>query len=156
MTDVSELGRERFALKAAPPVRSLAIAALVAVVGAALMVGSRALGLGPVVLVLGIAGLGFAVALALAAVILVSRLRSTLVLDTDGITVIRGRHADRLAWSDIDGVHMAGPRLNFLTKPASRTGVSVINPKRRTDPTFLALLEAIQGRLDADRGYRTR
>ena len=126
---MSELGRERFALKAAPPVRSLAIAALVAIVGAALMIGSRTLGLGQVVLVLGIGGLGFAVGLALAAVILVNRLRSTLLLDADGITVIRGRHADRLSWSDIDGVHLAGPRLNFLTKPASRTGVSVINPR---------------------------
>ena len=55
VTHVSELGRERFALTAPPPVRTLAIAALLAIIGVALMVGSRALGLGPVVLVLGVA-----------------------------------------------------------------------------------------------------
>ena len=155
MTDVSELGGERFALAAAPPIRTFAIASLVAIVGAALAVGSRALGLGPVVLALGVAGLGFAVALVLTAVILVSRLRTTLVLDTDGITLIRGRRTDRLPWSDIDRVNLAGRRLTFLTKQASGTGVSVINPGSRTDPTFMSLVAAIRRRLDANRGYRT-
>jgi hypothetical protein len=156
VTDVSELGRERFALTAPPPVRTLAIASPVAILGAGLMVSSRAFGLGPVVLVVGAVGLTFAVALALAGVVLVSRLRSTLVLDTDGITLIRGRRTARLPWSDIDRVSLAGQRLTFLTKPASGTGISVINPRSRTDPTFLSLVAAIRGRLDADRGYRTR
>src|SRR3712207_2668295 len=57
VTDVSDLGEERFALTATPPVRTLVIASLVAVVGAALAVGSRALGLGPVAMVTGVAGL---------------------------------------------------------------------------------------------------
>jgi hypothetical protein len=155
VTHVSELERERFALTAPPPVRTLAIAALLAIIGVALMVGSRALGLGPVVLVLGIACLALAVALALAGVILVSRLRSTLVLDADGISLIRGRRTERLTWSDIDSVNLTGHRLTFHTKLASRTRVSVINPKSATDPTFTSLLRAIRGRLDANRGYRT-
>jgi Bacterial PH domain len=155
VTDVSELDSERFALTAAPPIRTLAIAALVAIVGAALMVGSRALSLGPVVLVVGAAGLAFAIALALAGVILASRLRSTLVLDTDGITLVRGRRTERLPWSDIESVRLTGPRLTFLTKTASGTAVSVINPRGRTDPVFAALVTAIRDRLDVDRGYRT-
>jgi hypothetical protein len=153
---VSELGRERFALSAAPPVRTFAIAALVAIVGAGLMVGSRALDLGSVVLVLGLAGVAFALALALTAVILVRSLRSTLVLDTDGITLIRGRRTDRLPWSDIDRVSLVGQRLTFLTKQSRGTDVSVISPRSNTDPTFLSLVAAIRGRLDADRGYLTR
>ena len=152
---MSELGRDRFALTGPPPVRTLAIAALVAMVGAALMVGSRGLGLGPVVLVLGIAALGFALALALVGVILVSRLRAILVLDTEGITLIRGRRTDRLSWSDIDSVDLEGQRLIFRTKRASRTRVSVINPRGRTDQTFTSLVKAIRIRLDANRGYRT-
>jgi hypothetical protein len=156
VTTVSELGRERFALTAAPPVRALAIASVVAVVGAALTVGSRALGLGPVVLVMGVAGLLLAAAVTLAVVILVTRVRSTLLLDPHGITVVRGRRTDHLSWSDINSVNLAGPRLTLITEPASGAGVSVINPRSRTDPTFLALIAAIRGRLDADRGYRTR
>lgn len=155
MTDVSELDSEHFTLTAAPPIRTLAIASLVSIVGAALMVGSRAFRLGPIALVLGAVGLTFAIALALAGVILASRLRSTLVLDTDGITVVRGRRADRLPWSDIDSVQLAGPRLTFLPKTASGVEVSVINPRARTDPTFTALVTAIRDRLDVDRGYRT-
>ena len=155
VTTVSELAGERYALTAALPIRTFAIAALVAIIGAALTGGSRALGLGPVVLALGVAGLGFAVALVLTAVILVSRLRSTLVLDTNGITLIRGRRTDRLAWSDIDRVNLAGRRLTFLTRQGSGTGFSVINPGSRTDPTFASLVVAIRSRLDANRGYRT-
>jgi hypothetical protein len=152
---VSELGGERFVLTAAPPIRTLAIASLVAIIGAALTVASRALGLGPVVLALGVAGLAFAVALALAGVILVSQLRSTVILDTNGMTLIRGRRTDRLPWSDIDRVNLAGRRLTFLTKQASGDGVSVINPGSPTDPTFTSLVAAIRSRLDANRGYRT-
>jgi hypothetical protein len=153
---VSDLGGERFALTATPPVRALALASVVAVVGAALTVGSRALGLGPVVLVMGVAGLLLAAAVTLAVIILVTRVRSTLLLDPHGITVIRGRRTDHLPWSDINRVHLAGPRLTFVTEPAGDAGVSVINPRGRTDPTFVALVAAIRGRLDADRGYRTR
>jgi PH (Pleckstrin Homology) domain-containing protein len=152
---VSELGSERFILTAPPPLRSLAIASLVAVVGAALTVSSRALRLGPAVLVLGIVTLGLAAALVLAAVILVSRLTSTLVLDADGITVRHGRRTERLAWSDIDSVRLTGQRLTFLTKPVSDAEVSVINPRSETDPNFASLVRAIRGRLDANRGYRT-
>jgi hypothetical protein len=155
VTDVSELDSERFALTPAPPIRTLAIASFVAIAGAALMVASRALSLGPVVLVVGAVGLAFAIALALAGVILASRLRSTLVLDTEGITLVRGRRRDRLPWSDIQSVRLTGPRLTFLTKTASGADVSVINPGARTDPTFAALVTTIRDRLDVDRGYRT-
>lgn len=153
---MSDRGEERFALTAAPPVPALAIASLMAAVGAALAVGSRAFDLGPVALVLGVATLLVGVLIALASVILLGRLRYTLLLDGYGISVTRGRRTDRLPWSDITSVNLAGPRLTLVTEPAGRSGVSVLNPRGRTDPTFLALIAAIRGRLDADRGYRAR
>ena len=156
VTKVSDLGEERFTLTAAPPVRALAIASVVAIVGAALMVSSRALGLGAFVLAVGAAGLGFAVLLAIVAVVLVLRIRSTLVLDRDGITVIRARRTRRLSWSEIESVILTGPRLTLVTKASDRGDVSVLNLRSRSDPTFLSLVRAIQGRLDANRGYRTR
>jgi hypothetical protein len=152
---VTELDRERFTLTAPPPVRSFAVAALMAVVGAALMVGSRALGLGTVVLVLGIVMLGLAAALVVAAVILVGRLRCTLVLDPAGIAVSRGRRTQRLPWSNIDAVRLTRRRLTFVTKPAVGAEMSVINPRGDTDPTFRSLVAAIRSRLNASRGYRT-
>jgi hypothetical protein len=152
---VTELDRERFTLTPPPQVRSLAIASLVAILGAALTVSSRALGLGPVVLVLGIVALALSVALLLAVVILASRLHSTFVLETDKITVIRGWRTQRLDWSEIDSVTLAGHRLTFLTRAASGAELSVINPRSEGDPTFTALIAAIRARLDADRGYRT-
>ena len=152
---VSHPGGESFALTAAPPVRALAIASVVAMVGATLIVGSGALGLGPFVLAVGVAGLGLAVALSVAALTLVARLRCTLVLDPDGITVIRARRISRLAWSDIDRVSLAGPRLTLVTKASGGADVSVVNLRGQSDPTFTSLARAIRGRLDADRGYRT-
>jgi hypothetical protein len=152
---VSEPGTERFALSAPPPVRPFAIAALLAIIGAALAVSSRALGLGSVALVLGIVVLGLAAALVLSALIVLGRLRSTLVLDADGITVSRGRRTRRLLWSDIDSVGLVGQRLTFRTKPAGDEDVSVINPRSGTDPRFTSLVAAIRGRLNANRGYRT-
>jgi hypothetical protein len=156
VTGVSDLGGERFALTATPPVRALAIAAIAAIVGVALMVGSRMLGLGPVVLIIGCAALVGAVVVAVAAVVLVAWIRSTLVLDTDGITVTRGRQTSRMPWSTIKTVRLAGPRLTFVNKEPGGSDVTVLNPRSSTDPTFLALIAAIRGRLNADRGYRTR
>ena len=152
---MSELGTERYTLTAPPPVRSLGIAALVSIIGAALTVSSRALGLGRVVLVLGIVALGLAAALVLSAVILVRRLQSTLILDADGITVVRGRRSQRLPWSNIDSVSLAGRRLTLQAKPASGSHVSVPTPMSPTDPTFTSLVAAIRGRLNSNRGYRT-
>ena len=152
---MSELGRERYTLTAPSPVRSFVIAALVSIIGAALTVGSRALELGRAVLIVGIIALGFATALVLSAVILMRRLQSTLVLDHDGVTVVRGRRSQRLPWSSIDSVSLAGRRLILQTKAAGGSQLSVINPRSASDPTFTSLVAAIRGRLNADRGYRT-
>ena len=146
-------GRQRFTLTPPPPVRALAIAAVTALVAAGLMVASRVLDLGPVVLVIGSIGLGLAVALAVAAVVLGARARAELVLAPETITIRRAGQERRVPWADIDTVTLTGPRLTLVRK--SGDGVVVVNPRTPTDPTFTALLSAIQQRLDADRGYRT-
>ena len=143
---------ERFTLTAPPPVRALAIAAVTALVGTALMVLARALDLGPVVLVVGLVGLVLAVALAVAALVLTARFRAELVLEPAAITARRAGQTQRVPWADIDTVTLTGPRLALVRK--SGANVIVLNPRTPTDPTFTALLTAIQQRLDADRGYR--
>ena len=145
---------QRFTLTAPPPVRALAIAAVTALVGAGLMVASRGLDLGPVVLVVGLVGLGLAVALAVAAFVLGARVRADLVMGPEAITVRRNGDVRRVPWADIDSVTLSGARLTLVRKTGA--GVVVVNPRTPTDPTFTALISAIQHRLDADRGYRRR
>ena len=152
LTVVTE-GEQRFSLSAPPPVRPLAIAAVIALVGAGLMVASQVLELGAVVLVVGLVGLGLAVALAIAAVVIVARLRTDLVVEPEAITVRRSGQVQRVPWAEIDTVTLTGPRLALVRKAGA--DVMVINPRTPTDPTFVALLAAISRRLDADRGYRT-
>ena len=151
---MTEGGPERFTLTALPPVRALAIAAVTALVGAGLVVASRVLDLGLAVLVVGLVGLGLAVALAVAALVLGARARADLVMDPDAITVRRNGQERRVPWADIDSVTLTGPRLTLVRKTES--SVVVVNPRTPTDPTFVALLSAIQNRLDAERGYPTR
>jgi len=147
-------GSERFILTPRPPVPALAIAAVTALVGAGLMVASRGLDLGPVVLVIGLVGLGLAVALAVAALLLGTRARAELVLGPEAITIRRAGQERRVPWADIGTVTLTGPRLTLVRKTGA--GVVVLNPRTPTDPTFAALLSALQHRLDADRGYRPR
>ena len=142
-------------MTARPPVRALAIAAVSTVLGAVLMVLAQARDLGLVLMIIGSALLVFGVTLGLIAILLVARLRSTVVLDRDGVTVLRGGRHQRLAWSAIDHVDLDGPRLSMISKCDDQPDVIVINPRTSTDPTFLALVAALQKRLDADRGYRT-
>jgi hypothetical protein len=69
--------------------------------------------------------------------------------------VTRGGRDQRLAWSAIDHVDLDGPRLSMISKGDDHPDLIVINPRTPADPTFLALVAALQKRLDADRGYQT-
>ncbi len=143
----------RFALAAPPPVRSLAISAGAAVIAAAMIVLSSALDLPQVVTAAGVGLLILAVVLAVVALLLTARLRTTLVLDPETITIIKGRRRRVVPWSMIDIVRRQGPRLLLITKPEGGADVTVVNPGTATDATFDALIAEIQQRLDADRGY---
>ena len=152
---MSQSTRERFALTARPPVRALAIAAVTTLLGAVLMVLAQARDLSMVLLIIGSALLVFGLTLGLLAIMLVARLRSTVVLDGDGATVVRGSRRQSLTWSAIDHVDLDGPRLSMISKGEDGPDLVVINPRTPADQTFLALVAAVQKRLDADRGYQT-
>lgn len=146
---------ERFVLALRPPVRALAITAVTALLGALLVVLAQLFELGLVLVIIGGVLLLFAVSLGLISAVLVARLRSTVVLDAEAIRVIRGRRTSRVPWSAVDHVMLKGPRLTVVTKPDQGEAVTVVNPRTRTDPTFLSLVAAVQSRLNADRGYGT-
>jgi hypothetical protein len=106
------------------------------------------------VVIAGVAIMIFAVVLAAAALVLTVRLRTTLILDSQSITITTGRQRRVIAWSMIDSVKMQGPRLVLITKPVGRPDVTVINPRESTDAAFSALVAEIGTRLDVDRGYK--
>jgi hypothetical protein len=143
----------RFALTAPPPVRSLAISAVAAVVAAAMIVLGSALDLPQVVTIAGVSLMIFACMLAVVALVLTARLGTTLLLDSESITIINGRRRRVVPWSTIDVVRRQGPRLLLITKPGDGEDATVINPGTATETTFDALIAEIQRRLDADRGY---
>ena len=143
---------QRFELKAVPPVRALAISAAAAVLAIVLLVVWGVTDLPLVVLVLGIALLVLALSLTLAALLLTRRLRTTVVLTPQAITVVRGRRTESLAWGDVAEVALRGFRLSLVSKSGDASA-SVINPRTPSDPTFRSLTAALQNGLNADRGY---
>jgi hypothetical protein len=149
-----QLQESRFALTAPPPVRSLAISAGTAVVAAAMIVLGSALDLPQAIVIAGVGLMIFAVMLAVAALVLTVRLRTTLVLDPQSITIIKRRQRQVVPWSMIDVVRRQGSRLLLITKPEGGADVTVLNPRAETDATFSALMAEIQKRLNADHGYR--
>jgi hypothetical protein len=144
----------RFVLAAPPPLRSLAISSVTALIAAAMIVLGSALDLPRAVAIAGIGVMIFAIVLAAVALILTARLRTTLILDPQSITIVRGRHRSTLLWSMIDSLKIQGPRLVLITEPEGAADAVVINPRGSTDATFAALIREIQSRLNADRGYR--
>jgi hypothetical protein len=95
------------------------------------------------------------VGLVIVAVLLNRRLHRTLILTPTAITLVRGRARRTLKWSDIERVSLTGPRLVLVTKPGSGRSAAVINPGGHSRQSFAALIEAIRGKLDTDRGYRS-
>jgi hypothetical protein len=132
----------------------LAISAGAAVTAVGMIVLGSALDLPQVAIIAGVTLMIFAVALAAAAVALTVRLRTTLILNPDSITIIKARRRRVVSWPTIDIVRRRGRRLLLITKPGSVPDVTVINPRAETDATFSALIVEIQRHLDADRGYR--
>jgi hypothetical protein len=156
---MSESGRLRpqqthFVLTPPPPVRSLAISAVAAVIAAAVIVLASALQWPRALAATGIVIMVLAFALGIIALVLTVRLRTTLILDSKSITIIKGRHRRVLDWSMIDSVRLQGPRLKLITKPQGGVDATVLNPRSATDARFTALVADIGRRLDADRGYQ--
>ena len=143
----------RFVLAAPPPVRALAISAGLVVVGVVLLVLTSAYAWSVGVLVLAVVLAVLGVALGLAALLLTRRIRSVVLSTPESITVEHGRDRHELRWSEVGEVRVVGHRL-VLSRKAGEGSVSVLNPRMRANPTFLALMTEVQQRLDADRGYK--
>jgi hypothetical protein len=144
----------QFVLAPPPPVRSLAISAVAALIGAGLVVLTSAWDLPEAAAIAGIAILIFAIALAAVALILTVRLHMTLILNPQSIMIIKRKRRQVLDWSRIDSVTQRGARLILIAKQGSGADVTVLNPRAADDPTFTALAAEIGRRLDADRGYQ--
>lgn len=142
----------RFVLAPPPPVRALAIAAGLVVVGVVLLVLTSAYSwpVGLLVLAVVLAVLG--VVLALAALVLTRRIRSVVLSTPELISVDHAGARHELRWSEVGEVRVVGHRL-VLSRKEGEGSVSVLNPRMRANPTFLALMTEVQQRLDADRGY---
>lgn len=143
---------QTFSLTPRPPIRAFALSAGAAVLGMGMMVVwgmvDRPVALLVVALVLLLAG----VALALAALVLDRRLRSSVVVGEETVTLIRGQRSDVLRWSEIDRVSLHGPRVLFLGKDGLTT--QLVNPRSGADPQFLTVVAAIRAKLDNSRGYK--
>jgi hypothetical protein len=150
----TEHAETRFVLTAPPPLRSLGISSVAAVIAAAMIVFGSALDLPQAVAIAGIGIMIFAIALAVVALVLTRRLQTTLILDSESITISCGRHRRALPWSMIDSVKLRGSRLLLITAHEAGPDAVVMNPRGSTDATFAALITEIQSRLNADRGYR--
>jgi hypothetical protein len=146
--------RVRFILSAPPPLRSLAISSVAAVLAAVMIVLGSALDLPQAVAIAGIGLMVLAIALVIAALILTARLRTTAILDSTSITIIQRGDRRTVPWSMIDSVKMQGSRLLLITEPEGGPNLALVNPRGTTDATFAALIADIQRRLNADRGYR--
>jgi hypothetical protein len=133
----------------------LAISAGAALVAIVLLVLAGVLDLPLVVIVLGIVLLALAVALAGAAIVMTRRLRISVTLSPDSITVVRGRRTEAVVWSDVEEVALRGSRLTLVSKSGSEN-TALVNPRPAGDPTFMSLVVALQDRLNASRGYGGR
>jgi hypothetical protein len=93
-------------------------------------------------------------ALVLGATLAYARLRQTVELNETGARLVSGRRSAAVSWADVTEVKLAKDRLTVLA-PTDRGGpLEVLNPGGSSEPTFLALAEALRKGLDADRGYR--
>ncbi len=144
---------QTFALRADAN-RALVIASGSALLGAVLVVLWGANNWSATVAVFGTLLLVFGVVLVVAAILASRRLRQAVEINQAGLA-LHDRHGTRtVLWSDVRRVTLVGPRLALLTDE-SVVAAQVVNPGGRSQTTFMALVQAVQTALDADRGYRT-
>ena len=152
MTSEPPTAPNQFTLSAPPPVRGLAVAAGLTVVGAGLLVLTSVVGWPVWVAIAAVVVIVLGVALAVAALLLTARVRTVVHTDDQQISVSRAGRSASARWVSVAEVTLVGCRLT-LSEQQGDGGVEVFNLRSRSDPTFLALTGEIQRRLDASRGY---
>jgi hypothetical protein len=146
---------QRFELSAPPPVRALAISAIAALLAISLLLADAVVGLPVGLVIVAVVLLVLGLALALTGVVLTRRLRTSVALTADSITVTSRRRRESVAWSDVHEVALRGSRL-VLVNETGAAHTSVVNPRPPGDPTFMSLVVALQDRLNRSRGYGER
>jgi len=146
--------RQRFALRVQPPVRAYAVASVCSLAGALLIVTWLVQGWPTLVGVLAIALLGFGIALNVAALVLKHRYQTTIMIERDTVTLINGRRRRVINWTEVAEVTLEGPRLVFKLHGNEQPQVVLFAPRQTDRGLFDDLVEALQRRLDASRGYR--
>lgn len=145
--------RQRFVLRATPPIRAYVLAAIGSLVGAVLIVGWRSGW--PVALgVVGIVLLVLALLLAAAATVLTWRFQTTVTVQRDTVTLTSGRRRTVFHWRDIKAIEVKGAKLVITPIDGSRPTVAYVNPQQVGQQSFQRLGTLLAERLDASRGYR--
>ena len=136
-----------------PPVRALALAAVLAIAGAASIVAPVGGVWGTVLVVLGVVLLGFALALGVLAFAAPRRQQVVIRVDDEGYRVdAPGGVRQQGDWAAVTRVTATPGRLTLHRGDHERVHlVSPAGPIQEMD----ALGEAISRHLDANRGYRT-
>ncbi len=133
-----------------PPVRAFGLTALLAVVGAALVVASGSWDWPVAVLGAGIVALVLSVGLLAAAVLAQTRMRVTVELSDKGYRVVEPGGVTDGVWSEVTKVTQAPGRLTFHLGQEKR--FHILAPAG--NPAELAsIADEVSRRLDRDRGY---
>lgn len=149
---------ERYVLSSALPIRGVAIGALGELVGAVLFVIGidRAFGW---LVALGIVIFVLCGGLWVAALLVRLRLRTTVVLDADGILIRSAGKSAHATWPQINGVRADRHTIYLdLDSSGGQTGTEALkidSPRGDQDLQFGALSDSLAARLDHDRGYRS-
>ena len=144
--------RQRFVLRATPPIRAYLLSALGSVSGAVLIVGWQS-GWPVAIGIVGIALLALGVLLALVATILTWRFQTTLLVQRDTLTLTSGRRRTVFHWRDIKGIDVRGARLVVSPIDGSKPTIAYVDPRQVGQPSFQAMGTLLAERLDASRGY---
>lgn len=134
------------------PLRTFAISAAAAVIGAVLVVLASAQGWPILVAVFGWLLLAGAIALAVVALVLVRLSRVDFVFDDQGFRISGRSGTVEGRWDQVEQVATAagGHRISFLGDPDRH----VVSPAPESDPRVQAMVADLKRRLDNSRGYR--
>ncbi|GAA2093129.1 hypothetical protein GCM10009841_02580 [Microlunatus panaciterrae] len=144
---------DTFVLRQRPPLRALLVSSVVAVLAAVLIVMQLVTGWTALLVPVGIGLLVLSVGWAALALYSTRRLRYRVELDADGYRISSPGHQSAAQWKDIAEVTAQSTRVTLVHRLPHVSGDSIVCLAGMRDPDFLAIIRAVQRRLDESRGY---
>lgn len=138
---------QRYRLPVRPPVRLLLMACLSATVGSGEIVAWAAFRLPAFWLQAGVALIVAAAGLATWALVVHRRLRWTVHVSPDGLTVTRGSRRWQRPWSDIGGVGLVGARLVIRGRAGEPQQTLAVPPEALGSRVLAQMIDAIETRI---------